>query len=258
MLDRLRLLFFILAAIVLLIVIGLELGTSFLPGTFDLGTMRLQTGDSLKNSDLSSDDKSNITDQMVQQAQGGQKPPGLAISYMALLDGVLFYAVLLMGLALLFPERFLGRIQGIVTVIFSIVVIIVAIVMAIKAFVELMIMVSLFLSVPFGTIAYLALWGFFPTGTAATILGISMFLKIVFIVLLVLGHQRFLQNKGLVGIIITTLLCCFIIGFLQSFVPGFLVSITDRVGAIVAMILVIVWGIFLLIGGIISVVKAIL
>ena len=118
-------------------------------------------------------------------------------------------------------------------------------------------MVTLFLSVPFGTIAYLALWGFFPTGTAATILSISMFLKLVFIILLVLGHQRFLQNKGLVGIIITTLLCCFIIGFLQSFVPGVLVSITDRVGAIVAVILVIVWGIFLLIGGIISVVKAI-
>ena len=129
MFDRLRLLFFILAAIVLLIVIGLELGTSFLPGTFNAGTMRLQTGDSLKSSDLSSDDKSHITDQMVQQAQGGQKPPGLAISYMALLDGVLFYAVLLMGLALLFPERVLGRIQGIVTVVFSIVVIIIAIIM---------------------------------------------------------------------------------------------------------------------------------
>jgi len=257
MLDRLRLLFFILAAIVLLIVIGVELGTSFLPGKFDAGTMRLETGDSLKNSDLSADDKNKITDQMVQQAQGPEKPPGLAISYMALLDGVLFYAVLLMGLALLFPERFLGRIQGLITVIFSIIVILAAIIMAIKAFVELMIMISLFLAVPFGTIAYLALWGFFATGTAATILSISMFLKLVFIVLLVLGHQRFLQNKGLVGIIITSLLCCFIIGFLQSFVPGFLASITDRVGAIVAMILVIVWGIFLLIGGVISVVKAI-
>ena len=258
MLDRLRLIFFILAAIVLLIVIGLEVGTSFLPGTFDAGTMRLQAGDSMKSSGLSADDQNNITNQMVQQAQGSQKPPGMAIPYMALLDGVLLYAVVLMGLALLAPERLLGRVQGVITVIFSVIVILAAIVMAIKAFVELMIMVSLFLAVPFGTIAYLAIWGFFPTGTVASMLSVSMLLKLVFTVLLVLGHQRFLQNKGLVGIIITSVLCCFIIGFLDSFVPGILASITDHVGAIIAMILVIVWGIFLLIGGIISVVKAVI
>ena len=257
MLDRLRLIFFILAAIVLLIVIGLELGTSFLPGSFNAATMRLQTGDTLKNSGLSADDQKQITDQMVQQAQGSQKPPGLAIPYMALLDGVLLYAVLLMGLALLAPERILGRVQGLITLIVSIVVIVVAIILAIKAFVELMIMISLFLAVPFGTIAYLAIWGFFATGTAATLLSVSMILKLVFVVLLVLAQQRFLQNKGLVGIIITSIVCCFIIGFLQTFVPGILVSITDHIGAIVAMILVIVWGIFLLIGAVISVVKAV-
>ncbi len=248
----LRLPFFIIAAVVLLIVIGLELGTSFLPGKFDAAAMRLQTGDSLKNSDLSASDKTTMTEQMVQQAQG----PGVAIPYMALLDGVMLFAVLIMGLGFLAPDL-TGRIQGLVTVIVSILVILAAIVMAIKAFVELMIMVSLFLAIPFGTIAYLAIWGFFQTGTAATILSISFFLKLVFVVLLVLAQQRFLQNKGLVGIIITSLLCCFIIGFLQSFVPGILVSITDHVGAIIVMILVIVWGIFLLIGGIISVVKAI-
>src|SRR5215475_40062 len=101
MLDRLRWPFFVIAAVVLLVVIGLELGTSFLPGSFDAATMQTQTGVSLKNSGLSADDQSSITNQMLQQAQGGDKPPGLAISYMALLDGELLYAVLLMGLALL-------------------------------------------------------------------------------------------------------------------------------------------------------------
>jgi hypothetical protein len=256
MLDRLRLPFFIIAAIVLLIVIGLEVGTSFLPGKFDAAMMRIQTADSLKNSDLSADDKAAMTEKMVQQAQTSEKPPGLAIPYMALLDGVLLYAVLLMGLGFLAPDL-TGRIQGLVTVIFSVLVILAAIVIAIKTFVELMIMVSLFLSVPFGTIAYLAIWGFFQTGTAATILSISLFLKLVFIVLLVVAQQKFLQNKGLVGLIITSVVCCFLIGFLQSFVPGILVSITDHVGAIIVLILVIVWGIFMLIGGIISVVKAV-
>jgi hypothetical protein len=257
MLDRLRLIFFVLAAIVLLIVIGLELGTSFVPGSFDAATMRLQTGDTLKDSGLSADDQKSITEQTVQQAQNSEKPPGLAIPDMALLDGVLLFAVIIMGLALLAPERFMGRVQGLITVIFSIIVIIVAVILAIKAFVEVMIMVSLFLAAPFGTIAYLAIWGFFPTGTAAVLLSVSLILKLVFTVLLVLAQQRFLQNKGLVGIIITSLVCCFIIGFLHSFVPGFLASITDRIGAIVALILVVIWGIFLLIGGIVSTVKAV-
>jgi len=258
MLDRLRLIFFIFAVIVLLIVIGLEVGTSFLPGSFHAATMRLQTGDSLKDSGLSTDDQNKITEQTVQQAQSSEKPPGEAIPYMALLDGVLLFAITLMALALLVTERITGRIQGLITVIFSIIVIFCAVLMAIKAFVEVTIMVSLFLSAPFGTIAYLAIWGFFPTGAAAAMLSASFVLKLVLTVLLVLAHQRFLQNKGLVGMIITTLVCCFLIGFLQSFVPGFLASITDRVAAIVVMIVAIVWGIFLLIGGIISIVKVII
>lgn len=257
MLDRLRLIFFVFAVIALLIVIGLEAGTSFLPGSFDAAAMRLQTGDTLKGSGLSADDQQKITEQTVQQAQSSEKPPGVAIPYMALLDGVLLFAIALMALALLVTERITGRVQGLITVIFSVIVIFCAVVMAIKAFVEVTIMISLFLSVPFGTIAYLAIWGFFPTGTAAAMLSASFVIKLVLVVLLVLAQQRFLQNKGLVGIIVTSLVCCFLIGFLHSFVPGFLASITDRVAAIVVMIVVIVWSIFLLIGGVISMVKVI-
>lgn len=258
MLDRLRVLFFILAAIVLLLVIGLELGSSLLPAQFNATLMGDQTRDALKGSDLSDSDKNDLTNQMVQSAQSSPKPPGMAIPDMALMDGVLFYAVLLMGLALLFPERFLGRIQGLATLIVSIIVIVVAVILAFKAFAELMIMVSLFLAAPFGTIAYLAVWGFFQRGAAATILSISLLLKLIFTVLLVLAHQRFLQNKGLVGLIITSVACCFLIGFLHAFVPGILVSITDAIAAIVVLILIIIWAVFMLIGAVISVIKAIL
>src|SRR5262245_31492736 len=120
MLDRLRILFFILAGIVLLLVIGLELGTSLVPGQFDEALMRNQTGDALKNSDLADDDRSDITNQMVHDAQSSQKPPGMAIAYMALFDGELLYAVLLMALTLFKLERILGRIQGLITLILSI------------------------------------------------------------------------------------------------------------------------------------------
>jgi hypothetical protein len=181
----------------------------------------------------------------------------MAISYMALLDGLLLYTVLLMGLALLFPDRILGRVQGLASLIVSILVLIAVIVMLMAAFIKLMIMVGLVTATPFGTLAYLAIWGFFQRGTAAMLLGLSMFLKIAFLVLLVLAQQRFLQNKGLMGLIVTSIVCGYVIAFLHGFVPLPLVSITDAIAAIVACILIIVWAIILLIGSIISVVKAI-
>src|SRR5260370_38458311 len=133
----LRLPFFIIAAVVLLIVIGLELGTSFLPGKFDAAAMRLQTGDSLKNSDLSASDKTTMTEQMVQQAQGSTKPPGMAIPYMALLDGVMLYAALIIGLGFLAPGLTV-RIQSLVTRIVSIICILATSIMAIISCAELM------------------------------------------------------------------------------------------------------------------------
>ena len=257
MINELRWPFFIVAAIVLLIVIGLEASTSFIPVSFDSALMRAQTADSLKNSDLSDDDKSDITNQMVQQARSSAKPPGLAIPYKALLDGLLLYAVLLMVASKLW-ERVASRVQGLVTLIVSIVLMLAAIVLAIKACVEVMVMIGLFTSAPFGTIAYLAIWGFFPTGTASAMLGLSLVLTLVFTILLALANQRFLQIKSLVALIITSTVCCFVIGFLHSFVPGFLASITDRIAAIVVMIVLILWCIYLAIMAIISISKVII
>ena len=84
-----------------------------------------------------------------------------------------------------------------------------------------------------------------------------MTLKFGFIVCLILAHQRFLQNKGLVLIVLTSLLANLIIGFLHNFVPGPLVSITDAIGAIIVGILAVIWAIVLLIFSIISIIKAI-
>ena len=59
-----------------------------------------------------------------------------------------------------------------------------------------------------------------------------------------IGHQRIAERAD--------------ISFATFFVPGILASITDAIGAIVVMILVIIWSVFMLIGAVISVVKAIL
>lgn len=184
-------------------------------------------------------------------------PPGLGVPYLALLDGLLLFIVILMALPLLLPDRIHAKLQGIVTLIVSFLSLLGGIVMIIVALVLLMIMVSLVLAVPFGTIAYLAIYGDFATTPAQVILNLLLFLKLAGAVCLVLAHQRFLQNKGLVLLIITSLLGNLIISFLHALVPTPLVSITDAVAAIVVAILAVIWAILLLIGSLPAIFKAI-
>jgi hypothetical protein len=257
MLDRLRTPVFVIAAIVFLLVVLAELGTSLLPATFDEGRMRAETERQLGKSDLSGSDRRDVADHLIGQARRSDKPPGAAIPAMALLDGILLYTVLLMGFALILPERVQGRLQGTVGLIVSILVILTAIILFFKTFIQLMMMVSLFLAVPFGTLAYLAVWGFFNRAGADTVLGVLMVLKLAFIVLLLAAHQHFLQNKGLLFLIVTTLAMNFVIVLLHGLVPIFLVSITDAVAALIAIALACIWAVLLLITSVMSIVKAI-
>ncbi len=186
-------------------------------------------------------------------------PPGLGVPYLALLDGLLFFIVILMALPLplLLPDRLHAKLQGIATLIVSFFSLLGGIVMIIVALTLVMIMVSLLLAVPFGTIAYLAIYGDFDTTPAQVILNLLLLLKIIGAVCLVLAHQRFLQNKGLVLLILTSLIGNLIIAFLHALVPTPLVSITDAVAAIIVAILAVIWAILLLIGSLPAIFKAI-
>jgi hypothetical protein len=117
----------------------------------------------------------------------------------------------------------------------------------------LLLMVSLFTAVPFGTIAYLAIWGFFNRGGASATLGLLMTFKVAACICLALAHPRFLQNKGLVLLVLTSLLAGAIVSVLHGWVPGILVSITDAIGAIVVAILGLIWAVVLLIGALVSI-----
>ncbi|HET8621124.1 MAG TPA: hypothetical protein VFM27_19290 [Acidimicrobiales bacterium] len=185
------------------------------------------------------------------------EPPGRAITYLALVDGILLYTVLLIGLSLLVPEKLLARAQGVLTLIGSIILIIVGIILVIIAFIELLVMVSLFFAFPFGTAAYLAVWGFFPRSDAAVLLSLLMFLKLAGCVFLVLAQQRFLLMKGLVLLILTSLVCNIIVAFLHGLVPIILVSIFDNIAALVVGIIAIIWAIVLLVLSIPSIVAMI-
>ena len=190
-------------------------------------------------------------------ALADQQPPGRGIPYLAFVDGSVLFTLALMGVALVLPQRVVGRTQGCATAIYSLVIIIFGIIMIFTALFLLILMISLFLAVPFGTLAYLAIYGFFNRGGASAVLSLLMVLKIALGVCLVLAHQRMLQNKGLVLLIITSLVANVIVSFLHGLVPIILVSITDTIGAICGGILGVLWAIFLLIGAIISIIKVI-
>jgi hypothetical protein len=180
-----------------------------------------------------------------------------AIPAMALLDGLVFYATLIIGIALLIPERVQSKVQGIATLIFSFLLVLACIGVLIADIVLLILMVTLLMSPIFGTIAYFVVWADFSTTGPRIALSLLLTLKIIFAVCLVLAHQRFLQNKGLVLITATSFLANFIIAFLYALVPGVLVSITDDIAAIIICILAIIWAVIYLIGGIVSVIKVI-
>ena len=252
--ERLRTLFFVVALALIGLVVLAEIGAlGVLRGVEQqataMGALIPQDGEVRDAYDDLDDDELN-------RILAQDKPPGLAVPYLALVDAVLLFTVALMGVGLLIGERIHARVQGVATLLFSILLILAAIGLILAALIELLLMVAMFLAVPFGTLAYLVIYGFFNRTGAIAALGLLMTLKLGFSICLALAHQRFLQNKGLVLMIITSFVGNIIISFLHGIVPGFLVSITDAIAAIVAGILAVLWAIFLLVGSVISVVKA--
>ncbi|MCZ7422283.1 MULTISPECIES: hypothetical protein [unclassified Micromonospora] len=235
--------FLLLAMLALVLAVGVEVGAGLLLGGGDAGA---ELAGSAADLGVEVGDVRQVSE-----------PSGRGTGYLALIDAAALWTTGLFCLGLVLPERLHGRIQGVATLIFSIILILVALLALVLAFIELMIMVSLFLAPPFGTLAYLALWGFFPVGDAAALLGLVLLLKLAWAGLLILAQPKFLQNKGLVLLILTSLLGTVVLGFLHGLVPVILVSILDSVGAVVFAVIAIVWALVLLIGAIPAIVKAV-
>lgn len=184
--------------------------------------------------------------------------PGIGITALAWLDLIFLYTLALIALDFLpvLPALY-ARIQGIVTLILSVLGLLAAIVLAVLTFTFLMTMVSLLLTVPFGTIAYLAIWGDFDTAAAKVVLALTMLLKLAGIGFILFASLAFLKNKGFMLLAICSLGLSFVLGLLHAIPPGFLVSITDAIGALVTIIVLIVWTIVLLIGAVFAILRAI-
>lgn len=189
---------------------------------------------------------------------GEKETPGYAINALALIDGIILYNLIWMLLSVVVPRAITGRAQGCITLVLSFFGCLGTIALIIAAFTLLMLMLALLVAVPFGTIAYLAAWGHFARGAAAATLALVMLLKIAFLILAVLAHQRFLQNKGLMLLVILSMALTWVIGFVHALLPLFLVSIGDQLLALVICVIAAIWLLMLLVASIIATIKAIL
>ena len=255
--EDLRKPFFIAALVLILIAVGIELGTALfpMPKRSPSEVYQAQCTKTTPSPALCSDPVKFIATIASAQSSNPARP-GLGIPYLALVDAIVLFTMLLIGSSLIVPASIEGRVQGCATLIFGVLLILASIVFIFLALGAVILMVSLLLSFPFGTIAYMAIFGFFDTGGASATLGLIMLLKIVAAVCLVLAQQRFLQNIGLVVIVVASLVANVIVSFLQGFPPGFLVSITDAIAAIVVGIIAVICLILLLVGSLTSIIKA--
>lgn len=253
--DQMRKPFFIAALVLLVIVVAAELGAKLFL-TPDVPNPGGAVG-SLASSDPDVIQAyANMSQQGRDDLLNQDRPPGLAVPALAMLDGLLLFTIIMIALDLFTNQKVPVAAQSGATALFSLLILIAAVISALAALALVLLMVSLFLAVPFGTLAYLAVYGFFNRAGANVTLSLVMGLKVAFVICLFLAQQRFLQNITLLLLIGTSFLGSIVISFLHGLVPSILVSITDGVAAIVVAVLAAVWGLVILIPSIISLIKA--
>lgn len=253
--DKLRTWALWLAVAVTTVALAVCLGTSWLISPKALGARiaSLQADPAAVPDGVSQDDLDDLDANDF--GDGSVDPPGLGIPYLALPIGLLLAIYVLMALSTVIGHRANALVNGFVNLVGGIVGLIVGIVLAIIAFVALVTMVSLFLAVPFGTLAYLAVFGFFNVGASSVALGLVLTFEIAALVLLVVAQQRVLGNKRLMVFAFLAVGLTFLTLLLHSIVPVILVSITDALAALITAIVGAIWGLLMVIGGIISLVK---
>lgn len=237
------------AAICMLAVVGLEVGSTFLLKPVALSDQAFER--IMREEGVDEDEREEALAQRGEVSDAGD-PPGLALPALAVVDAMLMLSIVGLAASLVVPDRILARTVAPINLIASFLMILGAIVVFVVTMVLLFLMVGLFLAPPFGTITYLVRWGFFPRGEAQLMLGILLFLKIVMFLSLFAASPRIVKNKGMMAMIGTSVVLQLLIGLLLSIVPLPLVSITDAIAALVVLIVGIVWAVVILVGSLIG------
>lgn len=257
--DELRRPFLLAAVALLAVAVLVEVGAAGVlrRGPVPAGELRRLAFEEAARSDDDDFDADDAEDALpeLEALSREHRPPGRGVPYLALLDAILLYAAGMMALSLVVPRGLQGRVQGVAGLVFSIVLVIAAVVAILVAFALLLVMTALLLSAPFGTIAYFAVYAFFDRTGASVALSLVLALKLGFAACLVLAQQRFVRNRSLVLLTLTSLLANVVVAFLHGLVPLFLVSITDAIAAIVVGILAVVWAVVMIVASVVAIVK---
>lgn len=180
---------------------------------------------------------------------------GFGIPYLVALDGLLLLSVLFFAASLFKIEWFLGKVQGVLFILITLTLLPFTINLIMDAFTALLIKIVLSASPLWGPPWYSGLNKEFAKSNPGLTLSLIMTLKLAFVGFLFLAHQKFLQNKGLVLIVLTSLFATIVISFLHG-ISWYLLSITDAISGIVVGILAVIWCIFFLVTSIPSIWKA--
>ena len=183
-------------------------------------------------------------------------PAGWGIPYLAMIDGLLCYALLMMALSVTVSAAVQTRFEKIATLIGSLLYVLAGLAWLLTAMAMLLLMVGTVLA-PSGIAIYMGKWGAFPIGSAAGTLGAVMTLKIGAVIVLFLAHPYFAKNIPLVVLLLLSFIGTALISFLHGFVPFPFVSIADVLAALIVGILGWIWGIILLLSGLLQVIKLI-
>ena len=168
------------------------------------------------------------------QLANQQHASGRSIFTLVLLDGLIFVTLCLRNLQSCIPGPQQGQVQKVVRLICALLLIVGAVSLILATLGTLLLMISLLLAVPFGTLVYLFQYAGFNRVGADVVLSILMVCKIGLIVSIFLSDPTLLQRRtDLVYPILLSLFSLVLISFLLGSVPGFLVSITDAIAAII-------------------------
>lgn len=186
-----------------------------------------------------------------------EKGPGLGLAALCFFCVLPCYSYAILTCEVLQLGAVSGRLQTVVALVGSIVGLLFGLYFIVKAITLLSVMLALFLAVPFGTIAYMVIWGTFDTGTSRIVLSLFMTVQIIGAIFLVVAAPTIVKNGKLVALTAVTLAFAFILGLLHGLVPNPLVSIVDALAALVISIVATIWMLPLLIGGILSLVRVV-
>ena len=185
--DQLRKPFFVAAVVLIIVIVLVEVG-----GGKALRAKLVKTAGPMREEFTGVAGLGNHMDEMDpgtldKLSQG--RPPGVGIPFLAFIDGLILFTTGLMGAQFVLGERVQGRIQGVVSLIVAVLVLLGAIVLIFITVAKLLLMIGLFLAIPFGTLVYLVIWGSFNTGAASATLGILLTLKLALAICLVLASR---------------------------------------------------------------------